>query len=347
MREAAGRYDIELSQYTDVVLPRQGENALDTADRAGSVAARERVEVPLRDGDAPAADPGAPRFAGSPYARTERLARRLTADAPTAYDAVRAVQDHFRSAEFSYSERPPSRRYPLNAFLFQDKIGYCQQFSGAMALMLRMSGIPARVATGFSPGSLNRDTGEYRVRDLDAHSWVEVYFNGIGWVTFDPTPPAAPADRAGQGPRAAPEGEDRPRDALSSDGDSPLSDRAADTGAACRGGGGGQGGGPPAGVLVGIALAALAGGAGVPAGPAAPPPPRDRGGRAGRAGAGAAAAGLEAARRAPRCCSSSSGCSGPRGPPPPATCASCARCASARARARRRPGATGARCAAS
>ncbi len=164
------------------------------------------------------------------------------------------MQDHFRSSDFTYSERPPSRRYPLNAFLFQDKIGYCQQFSGAMALMLRMAGIPARVATGFSPGSLNRDTGEYRVRDLDAHSWVEVYFNDIGWVTFDPTPPASPADRAGQGPRAAPDAEEQPRDALSGDGDSPLSDRAADTGAAGRGGGGGGGGGPPAGVLAGLAL---------------------------------------------------------------------------------------------
>jgi transglutaminase-like putative cysteine protease len=63
-----------------------------------------------------------------------------------------------------------------------------------MALMLRMAGIPARVAAGFAPGSFNRDSGEYRVRDLDAHSWVEVYFNGIGWVTFDPTPAAAPAE---------------------------------------------------------------------------------------------------------------------------------------------------------
>ena len=113
------------------------------------------------------------------------------------YDAVKAVEDHLQSG-FTYSERPPSREYPLEAFLFEDKIGYCQQFSGAMALMLRMSGIPARVVSGFSPGSLNRDTGEFRVRDLDAHSWVEVYFADIGWVTFDPTPAAAPADRAGQ-----------------------------------------------------------------------------------------------------------------------------------------------------
>ena len=78
-------------------------------------------------------------------------------------------------------------------FLKQDKLGYCQQFSGAMALMLRMAGIPARVAAGFSPGSYNQDTREYRVRDLDAHSWVEVWFNGIGWVPFDPTPARSPA----------------------------------------------------------------------------------------------------------------------------------------------------------
>jgi hypothetical protein len=68
-----------------------------------------------------------------------------------------------------------------------------------MALMLRMVGIPTRVATGFTPGSYNSDTGEFRVRDLDAHSWVEVFVTGIGWVTFDPTPPAAPAQTQSSG----------------------------------------------------------------------------------------------------------------------------------------------------
>jgi hypothetical protein len=77
--------------------------------------------------------------------------------------------------------------------VFDDKRGYCQQFSGAMALLLRMNGIPARVATGFSPGALNQETGRYEVRDFDAHSWVEVWFTGIGWVPFDPTPSTAPA----------------------------------------------------------------------------------------------------------------------------------------------------------
>jgi protein-glutamine gamma-glutamyltransferase len=68
--------------------------------------------------------------------------------------------------------------------------------------MLRMAGIPARVASGFTRGSFNRDAREWRVRDLDAHSWVEVYFTGIGWVNFDPTPSAAPAEgqTSGLGP---------------------------------------------------------------------------------------------------------------------------------------------------
>ena len=59
--------------------------------------------------------------------------------------------------------------------------------------MLRTLGIPVRVASGFAPGSLDSDTNEYVVRDLDAHSWIEVWFQNIGWVPFDPTPALAPA----------------------------------------------------------------------------------------------------------------------------------------------------------
>ena len=61
-----------------------------------------------------------------------------------------------------------------------------------MALLLRMAGVPTRVVTGFTSGSLDTKTKEYVVRDLDAHSWVEVWYRGIGWVTFDPTPASAP-----------------------------------------------------------------------------------------------------------------------------------------------------------
>ena len=62
-----------------------------------------------------------------------------------------------------------------------------------MALLLRMAGIPARVSTGFSTGATDTKTGEYVVRDFDAHSWVEAYYPDFGWITFDPTPAASPA----------------------------------------------------------------------------------------------------------------------------------------------------------
>jgi len=66
---------------------------------------------------------------------------------------------------------------------------------------LRMDGIPARVAAGFAPGIPDPNTKEYRVRDLDAHSWVEVWFDGIGWVPFDPTPSLSPASAQASGDR--------------------------------------------------------------------------------------------------------------------------------------------------
>ena len=123
-----------------------------------------------------------------------RLAQSLAANKATSYDVANSIENYLRSSRFAYSERPPVRRYPLESFVTSDRIGYCQQFSGAMALMLRMDGIPARVVSGFAPGSpVTEAPGEFRVRDLDAHSWVEVYFSEIGWVTFDPTPSSSPA----------------------------------------------------------------------------------------------------------------------------------------------------------
>jgi transglutaminase-like putative cysteine protease len=177
---APSGYPYEMHQYTEVRLPTQ----LD----------RQAVEVPLR-GDA--AEIGSPdahqRLLASPYGRVYRLARRLTDGAPNVYAAVRRVEQHLED-NYRYFERVPRYELPLDAFLFEDRVGYCQQFSGAMALMLRMAGIPARVAAGFTRGSFNRDSREWRVRDLDAHSWVEVNFPGVGWVDFDPTPAAAPAE---------------------------------------------------------------------------------------------------------------------------------------------------------
>jgi protein-glutamine gamma-glutamyltransferase len=120
------------------------------------------------------------------------LASRLASGAATPYDAARRIELYLRGT-YEYQQDVPNRTYPLPAFLSEDRAGYCQQFSGTMALMLRMLGIPSRVAAGFAPGGRDPDEGNYLVDDTDAHNWVEVFFPNIGWTTFDPTPPAAPA----------------------------------------------------------------------------------------------------------------------------------------------------------
>jgi hypothetical protein len=98
---------------------------------------------------------------------------------------------------FVYDERPPASTFPLASFLFSSKHGYCQQFAGAMALLLRMGGVPARVVTGFTTGAYDAANHSYVVSDLDAHAWVEAWFPSYGWVRFDPTPASAPARTGG------------------------------------------------------------------------------------------------------------------------------------------------------
>ncbi len=130
----------------------------------------------------------------SPYAQAYALARRLAAHARTPYAFVMRVRNFLSQAHgYSYTQNPPRRQYPLESFLFSDKEGYCQQFSGAMALLLRMGGIPARVAAGFTPGTYDKDTRRWVVTDIDAHAWVEAWFPSYGWVRFDATPKTAPA----------------------------------------------------------------------------------------------------------------------------------------------------------
>lgn len=131
----------------------------------------------------------------TPYGRAVELAQRLATESATPYDFVRAVQHFLDSGSYLYDQRPQSSRYPLLDFLFHSKIGYCQQFSGAMAMLLRMGGLPARVAAGFTPGSYDAKRHLWTVSDTDAHAWVEVWFPSYGWVRFDPTPASAPALR--------------------------------------------------------------------------------------------------------------------------------------------------------
>jgi transglutaminase-like putative cysteine protease len=153
-----------------------------------------RSEVPIYSGR------GAAVVRTSPYAPAFALAQRLADRAKTPYAFVLSVE-RYLGRGFTYSESPPTSRYPLETFLFKTKLGYCQQFAGAMALLLRMGGIPARVATGFTTGSYDTATHSYVVTDQDAHAWVEAWFPHYGWVRFDPTPVSAPA-RGGHTPIA-------------------------------------------------------------------------------------------------------------------------------------------------
>ncbi|MGI8430468.1 MAG: transglutaminaseTgpA domain-containing protein [Solirubrobacteraceae bacterium] len=133
------------------------------------------------------------------YARALMLAHRLAGSASTPYAYVVSVE-HYLAHGFSYDEQPPPSRYPLESFLFKHRRGYCQQFAGAMALLLRMGGVPARVAVGFTTGSYDQAGQRWLVSDIDAHAWVEAWFPRYGWVRFDPTPAGAPARGGLTGP---------------------------------------------------------------------------------------------------------------------------------------------------
>lgn len=123
------------------------------------------------------------------YADLYERARAVTGETSSPYAAAVALEAWFRTeGGFSYAEHPESIPGvpPLVSFIRYTKTGYCQHFAGGMAVMLRLLGIPARVAAGFVAGKY-RD-GAWRVTDHDAHAWVEVWFAGYGWLPFDPTP---------------------------------------------------------------------------------------------------------------------------------------------------------------
>jgi protein-glutamine gamma-glutamyltransferase len=121
--------------------------------------------------------------------RISNLAEEIAAPAPSNYDKAVAVEQYL-STHFGYTlELPRSLpQDPLANFLFERRKGHCEYFASSMAVMLRSLRIPSRIVTGFRGGEFNDLTGQYVVRASDAHSWVEAYFPGSGWVSFDPTP---------------------------------------------------------------------------------------------------------------------------------------------------------------
>lgn len=126
--------------------------------------------------------------------RVFQLAAQLTAGLESDLGMARAIADYLRS-NYTYdlhaADQPAEGAEFVEHFLFEQHVGYCDHFSTAMAVLLRMNGIPARWVKGFAPGEVKLDESGYvwsDVRALHAHSWVEAYLSGIGWVAFEPTP---------------------------------------------------------------------------------------------------------------------------------------------------------------
>ncbi|MEP6743582.1 MAG: transglutaminaseTgpA domain-containing protein [bacterium] len=189
----------------------QGDFSFVRMDGEGSVQARrrefERVvykalsdttspDVTLLRADASAYPPSFERYRQLPASLDPRIAALanamvVNAHARNRYDEARAIEAQLQN-DYGYSlDMRAGGSDPLSDFLFNVKVGHCEYFSTAMAVMLRTRGIATRVVNGFLPGEYNEAAGAYTVRQSDAHSWVEVYFPETqSWVTFDPTPAA-------------------------------------------------------------------------------------------------------------------------------------------------------------
>lgn len=155
----------------------------------------------LREAE-PVEDPEAEKHLQLPDELPERvadLAVEITEGHDTQYDKVKAVEQYFSSSGFQYETTgvpvPGEDEDYVDQFLFESQIGYCDNFSTSMVVLLRSLDIPARWVKGFTSGEMIQQdtsgTGDasdvYEITNANAHSWVEVYFDGIGWVPFEPT----------------------------------------------------------------------------------------------------------------------------------------------------------------
>jgi transglutaminase-like putative cysteine protease len=108
------------------------------------------------------------------------------------FEEARRLESYLRR-NFKYELGAPrlDRLRPIDDFIFNQKAGHCERFAAALALLLRMEGIPSRILLGYLPTSRNRFTGWYNIRFKDAHAWTEAYVAGRGWLRLDATPAAA------------------------------------------------------------------------------------------------------------------------------------------------------------
>jgi len=116
------------------------------------------------------------------------IAHQLTDHEPTIYQKILAIQEHLQQFRYDLHVPPGDGTNDVLNFLTKTKAGYCQQFAGTMAVLLRAIGIPARVAMGFTPGRFDPRDHRWHITGSNAHAWVEVQFPQFGWLGFEPTP---------------------------------------------------------------------------------------------------------------------------------------------------------------
>ena len=198
-------------------------------------------------------------------ARIRTLAQTVTNGAATTGAKALAIEAYLTSDRFTYStaQAAGDSMRTLDDFLFGSRRGYCEQFAGSMVAMARVLGIPARLAVGFTPGTLTED-GVWVVTARDMHTWPEVWLDGWGWVAFEPTPasgvPSATTDPgAGEpAPTTSAEATDEPQPSIE-----PSDEPSAEVSPTAPPESGADAGGLDAGDMVGglallaIALAAL------------------------------------------------------------------------------------------
>jgi transglutaminase-like putative cysteine protease len=133
------------------------------------------------------------------------LARRVAGQAPTRYDRARNIERYLRAYPYTLDlPQPPRDRDLVDYFLFELQEGYCDYDASAMVVMARAAGVPARLATGYAQGTYDPESQHWVVTEENGHSWVEVYFEGIGWVEFEPTAGLPALERPGSDAAAVP-----------------------------------------------------------------------------------------------------------------------------------------------
>lgn len=204
-RWVSRRVEVEYGRNPDGTVDVASLHASPPMDAGGTYAARSSIAdttvSQLREAGSDYPEWVVDRYVQLPETitpRTRGLAQALAEGQETPYDAVAAVTRYLRNSirySETITETRPVDQEPLDWFLFDQRVGFCNYYASAQVILLRSLGIPARLAVGFSEGDRLRETNTRLVYERNAHAWPEVYFPGLGWIEFEPTVSEAPLER--------------------------------------------------------------------------------------------------------------------------------------------------------